>query len=529
MREAQAQMILLVRAFEEVDREGRILSLEQRVAATRRAVMVTTREDAEGVFARSGATRNEETVTRRARLLFNALGRRLPSLYRVMEIARLRSSMGPAVFAIALAIGMGTNALGPARQVNLLSVPFFGLLAWNLAMYLLLLVAALFGRSIRARLQQRRGADADVDAATGHDGLVTGLAGWVVRFALWRSRRGWKKVTFGDPEQARILARAFTRCCGLWHRLTGPLLESRVRRRLHLAAAGLMVGVVSGMYVRGLAFEYRATWESTLLGATQVQWLLDTVLGPAATVLRTRVPDVAPLRAPGDGPAAMWIHLFALTALLFAIGPRIVLALFEAWRSARLKADLPIDFEDGYYRRIFAEWRGARRRVEVLPYSYRPQATTVQHLKMLFYDFFGAQSDMQVLAPVTYGDDPPPPGRESEDGSAGYDRYLVVLFNAAQSPETEVHGAFLEKLKHRLGPGDKLLVLTDTGPYRRQVAAAGRSEERQQAWNALGRTVGLEPVHIDPNRAMLDPDMANERMNALRAAVWTHGPDAEAV
>ena len=50
MRERQAQFVLLARSFEEVDRGGRVLSLDERDAATRHALMVTTLEGARGRF-----------------------------------------------------------------------------------------------------------------------------------------------------------------------------------------------------------------------------------------------------------------------------------------------------------------------------------------------------------------------------------------------------------------------------------------------------------------------------------------------
>ena len=134
---------------------------------------------------------------------------------------------------------------------------------------------------------------------------VADAVGQVVRLALWRSRRGWARSVEPGHAESRVVARALTRFGALWHRLTGPLLLARVKRRLHLAAAALVAGVVAGMYWRGVAFEYRATWESTLLGATQVQSLLDWVLGPAARLLGVNVPDVAPLRAPGSGKISL--------------------------------------------------------------------------------------------------------------------------------------------------------------------------------------------------------------------------------
>ena len=42
---------------------------------------------------------------------------------------------------------------------------------------------------------------------------------------------------------------------------------------------GLLVGAVVGMYVRAIAFEYHATWESTWFDAARVQSVLGRVLG----------------------------------------------------------------------------------------------------------------------------------------------------------------------------------------------------------------------------------------------------------
>ena len=53
------------------------------------------------------------------------------------------------------------------------------------------------------------------------------------------------------------------------------------------------IGVVLGMYVEGFAFAYRATWESTFFDASQVRPLLAVVLGPASSLLRDPLPNLA--------------------------------------------------------------------------------------------------------------------------------------------------------------------------------------------------------------------------------------------
>jgi len=520
MREREAKIVLLVRAFEEVDREGRILSPEQRLAATRRAVTATMGAKPDAAPLEWTDPRQAETVVRRARLLFDGLADRLPSLRRVTELARLRSLTGPAVVATALLLGLAGNALGPERRINLLAAPLLGLLAWNLLTYAVTAVTAL----LRAALRGRRDAATETTpyAADPHP-LAHGLAGWVVRLHRWFGQLGGGQTLTDDPQVAPLVAGALSRWYSSWHGLTAALLETRVRRYLHLGAAAMVAGVVAGMYLRGFAFEYRATWESTLLEADQVQALLGRVLGPAAAVLGATLPDVAPLEAPRDGDAELWIQLYAVTALMFVVLPRTVFALVQTWRAARIEAGLSVDLEDGYYRRILAGWRGGSSRVLVLPYSYNPQGTTLQSLKLLLHDFFGARAEIGVAEAADYGDDAPGLQQfdERENGPAGAEeRYLVVLFNLAQSPEAEVHGTFLEELEVAAEPRRiRLLPLVDGSTYLHQVGSPERCAERQRAWDAVLRGAGSRAVHIDPDRAAREPEVALEYANAVREAL----------
>ena len=189
MNERAAQMILLARAFEEADRDGVVLPLEQRMAATRRAIIVTTRDGGDGEFSRDVIVPSEETMLRRARLIHDALRRRIPSIGRVLELSRLRSLMGPSVILIAFFVGLSVNALGPQRQINLLALPLMGLLVWNLTVYFLIFALCVMRRRHSAR-DTRNGHDV---APRTRDRLVSGLADTVVRFALWRSHWGWQK------------------------------------------------------------------------------------------------------------------------------------------------------------------------------------------------------------------------------------------------------------------------------------------------------------------------------------------------
>ena len=111
MYETQAQVVLLVRAFEEADRTGAVLSEHARATASRRALRVTGLTDWSATDHGLGAERYIETVMRRARLLFDALLRKIPMLRGMLRLSQLGVGTAPAVILAGLALGFATNAL----------------------------------------------------------------------------------------------------------------------------------------------------------------------------------------------------------------------------------------------------------------------------------------------------------------------------------------------------------------------------------------------------------------------------------
>ena len=109
----------------------------------------------------------------------------------------------------------------------------------------------------------------------------------------------------------------------------------------------MALGIVLGLYIRGLALDYQATWESTFLSANQVQGLLHTLLGPAAWLLHYPLPELSEilsLQAPQHGPAAPWIHMWAVTALAVIVIPRSIMSWMcqRPLNQAREKFVLPL-------------------------------------------------------------------------------------------------------------------------------------------------------------------------------------------
>jgi len=521
--ERRALIILLVRAFEESDPEGLVLPLRERNKATRRALMVTGLSGESGETATAWRIRSGEAVMRRARILFDALGRAHPALQRLLRLAQLGSSTTPVVLGVSLLAGLLTNALGFQRQINLLSFPLIGLLVWNLAVYAGMALAPLVlrGRAVH--------------------GIADFLCEVFFKGAVWR-RVHSSRVTAGRVStESRIIVKAVMRFGAMWHRLASRLLAARVRRTLHLGAIAMISGVIVGMYVRGLTFEYRVTWESTWLGPPQVQGLLGLILGPAAWILGVQLPDVAPLRGPtGSGPAALWIHLYALTALLVVVVPRGVLAAYQGMRALALGRALPLDLEEPYFRRLFTAWRGAMRQVEIVPYSYTPRPGALAALKTLLFDYFGARAQVRITDPLPYGGaasaastgSAAPPAVDGGDDGPEDEREtcIVVVFNLAQSPESEVHGAFLEELTLRLDPRHgQLLVVLDVSTYGDRMQEPEQVRQRVDAWTRVVHEAGLTALPIDLQRHLSPAGSAGERskdgatedlLGAVRAALW---------
>ncbi|MDH3784451.1 MAG: hypothetical protein OEV00_03880, partial [Acidobacteriota bacterium] len=144
--EKQAQSVLLVRAFEESDRKGQLLTENLRSGATRRALMVTG-------FSRSGpktqmadSVRNSETISRRARIIYEALRRRVPILVSIMHLVRLGSGTTPSLLGLSLLLGILLMRVATRDGIDLLAWPIYLLLFWNLLAYFMIFVMELLRR-----------------------------------------------------------------------------------------------------------------------------------------------------------------------------------------------------------------------------------------------------------------------------------------------------------------------------------------------------------------------------------------------
>ena len=476
LNERDAQDVVLVRAVEESDRRGDWLPIETRRDAT----------------AQAGEKRG--WLARRARLLAAALERREPALGRLRRWTRLGRGLALPIGLVALVSGLATNALGPEKRIHVLAVPLLGLILWNVTILALILLRQVLPLPLTLREAPR---------------LLDGLEALVRRLVERLPSRNGE----GAPTELRRVA--LRRFLALWLPLEAPLAGTRLRRALHIAALMVVGGVVAGMYWRGIVFAYEATWESTFLSGGVVEDLLGMVLAPASWLLGIPVPDAASIQAPNFGPAAPWIHLWAMTAALFVGLPRLVLALAETlhlWRRARwVRLEIPAT----YLRRLRSAASTETHRVEVLPFSWHPAAATLDVLRARLHDLLGARAEIRVRSSMEYGTE-----AAAVELEAG--RLWLVLFSLGQTPELEVHGALLAKLRTDLPDGKALVAMVDASAWRERLppGAGGekRMEERRRAWDRMATELKLPLTHVDLRR-----DAADALVLALGRGAWPTG------
>ena len=182
---------------------------------------------------------------------------------------------------------------------------------------------------------------------------------------------------------------------------------------------------------------------------------------------------------------------------------------------ARRRRRLALPVPAAYLRRLRASADTSERLLEVLPFSYRPRADAVEALKRLLYDLFGPRSEIRLRPTVDYGFEP----QRLEPGDG---RLRLVLFGLAQTPEAEVHGELLRRLRDELPDGQALLAAVDGSSYRRRLEGGGRADERlaerRRTWDRVVRDAGLEAVHVDLSAAADD-----ETLDRVLAAAWPEG------
>ena len=321
---------------------------------------------------------------------------------------------------------------GTRDGLDLLAWPVYLLLFWNLTAYGLILVLEV----VRRRVTRAHAGSEKFRHHLLRRGVATYLAATFLRWALWRRLQRWKLRHDGDPTRREVVARAVIRFGALWHRLAGDLLSARVRELLHWSVVSLAIGICIDLQIRATDPTTQISWHGSWLEASQAQVFLRSVLSPASWVTGIALPDLS--KSFTTHQSETWIALLTMTLILLVVLPRALFAIGERLRSNRLASNLAIDTDDGYYRRVFAPWRGASSHAVIHPFRYRPPPPTIPSVKATLYDLLGARAMIHSVDPdqTATSDVHTIVNTTADDERCR--RTRIVLFNLSHEPSSGV-------------------------------------------------------------------------------------------
>jgi hypothetical protein len=418
--------LLRWRAVEEADAQGALLPFSERTEATRHAEA------------------GDQFLKQRTAWLAQHAGRAVRSVIDSMHVPSLHiwSWIG---WLIALLAGYAFAELGAnphdatvndaslqGRLINVLALPLMSILLWNAAMILASLV-----------MEWKSSA-----TSVGLPKLVRNLV----------LRRAGDSIELNSKVIERFHARVDP--------LLGARFTSQARAWLHVGAAMLALGAIIGMYAKGWSREYRVVWESTLLDQPTASRLLSALYKPASAIFGVEVPlhqlesmRAGPGRMPEPQNALPWIHLYAGTLFLLVILPRLALASLTRWRGS-LRVELAwAKFDWAMHEaRLKATISGTGLTVDVLSLGWRVGEEPRERWSATLREHFGALALLQFHALSS---------SDNEEFARHWQSHAtttVIVFNAATTPEIEVHTSLARELRERVhaqGDSNRLLALLD--------------------------------------------------------------------
>jgi len=494
MDQEDARKILALHAVERSDESESILTTtDKREAAAAAGAPLPKR---------CGRAQGDAFLAARADALLARVAARFPAAAEwTIRPAAERHRFGALAFgllALAPALGFLTNELGPEKRINILSFPLLGIILWSLLVYL---------REIWLFFRRRDRLFRD------------GWVDWLARFAHPPSTppAAGKEESPGDSGKGETaLPGARVVFESRWRRLTAPVTGARIKALLHLVALVLAGAAILGMYVKGLANEYRAVWESTFFtDGAQLRPFLEVVLGPAAAATGDAIPSESALArmhwqadatdVAGEN-AGRWIHWYAITVAIYVLIPRALLAISWRLRAARLARSLPYrEVDPSWFDHLVAVSSGSALEVTVAPYVLRPDEERRRAVQHRLEEHFRRPLEIDWATTIAFGEEDEPTVSPGE----GPDSAVIPLFDFAATPERETHHELYRALSGGSRDGGNL-VLLDTTAFDRKASGFPDAEQRragrEAAWRRLFETDGAELLFVsttatEPTRA----------------------------
>lgn len=471
MNPEEVRRVMIVQAVEQTDEKSRLVSNADRTEAASVAGAPLAKNRSFSEEHRFLAARAETIIAR--------LISRYPdeSSWLLSSNSNYRLGLLSSVLLlIALVTGFLSNELGPDNRINILSFPLLGILAWNLFVYVKEVILFLSYR----------------------DNFFCGfLTEGFARFVS-TPQIGTQISSTEDSSPLNAAQKLYAR---RWYEFQLPMLSFRIKSLLHFVALTLAASAIGGMYVKGLAVEYRAIWESTFItDADQLRPLLHFVLGSAISISGDELPSVEELNAMhwqsgdreiGGENAARWIHWYAITIGIFVLLPRTVLGILWRFKSSQLRQALPYrETCPHYFDYLLSISTGNAREIQVIPYSFNPDNGTKQHAVAALATALRCPVNVDWLPTIEFGN-------EESLGKLllNQQNKQTLLFSFAATPEKETHLALFQALsENALGTVD--FIILDSSSFDEKVGDFPDAEqlysERLSAWKTLFSETNVE-------------------------------------
>lgn len=364
------------------------------------------------------------------------------------------------LFVVAFVLGLVTDQFASTEsRINLLAFPFFGVLLWNVLVYLCSLISMIF---------RRRPSD------------ILGL------------RR------FFEFLEDRFISSEKTSSSAL-RQLAQPFTRHVASRAFHLAALGFVLGVIASVSLRGIGTSYIVGWESTWFAESPevvyniihyTYGALTNFIGPMPNILELANMRFDRLAIHGtDAAASDWLLRMIVMLTIFVVIPRVLMVLYHTIQIARLKRRFPLDIEQRYFSQILRTWRAEAMVLDLLvPMTNNSQATVESAYRLAEAMGFNLSEVKNHVWDL-----------QSEDAPlslqvVSQSQQVWALMNATTTPEAEVQGAAIEAVRQRIGKTTLVLLVDMAGYMARFGDFSDRVTFRKELWKEFAAQIGVPVV-----------------------------------
>ena len=392
------------------------------------------------------------------------------------------------VLVLAFALGFAGHAITDPHRVDLLSPALIGIVAWNLLVYMLLLLAWL-----RGLFQRRKQAQPLLAPTQGEPALAA-----AVPASAWRQKLQAGKWQISRATGLRKMALNFERN---WWQLNQRSRHAQWVMSMHLGAALLALGALASLWFTGLTKAYQVGWESTFLSPAAVQTCLNLLFAPVQHLLGAApwsLDEILALQGWAAPPASgmvleqtttgeLWVQRYTVLLAITVLLPRLALALWQGARLWWLNRNLQLPLQQPYFLQLQRDWAGRATALLLRPYSLEITEQREAGLRRHVAQSYGAGARLTLLPALAYG----APLPEAGDGVA----QQVLLLNLAATPEAEIHGALLAQVASRWGTQAEVWLWAED--FRaRNTGAPARVQEREHLWQEFVRSAGLNAMLV---------------------------------